>query len=53
LSPGQRRALTGVLSRLKPDARILFEVFTESDLRGSLKTFYALCQEAGLGRCGA
>lgn len=45
LSPSQRRTIKGILARIGPDTRILFEVFSESDLRGSLETFYALCAE--------
>ena len=45
LSPGQRRTLQGILGKLGADTRILFEVFAESDLRESLKSFYALFQE--------
>ncbi|MFP5223041.1 MAG: cobamide remodeling phosphodiesterase CbiR [Acidobacteriota bacterium] len=45
LSPSQRGVLKGILTRLGPDTRILFEVFSESDLRGSLESFYALCAE--------
>ena len=45
LSRDQAKTLRQVLEMAKPDVPILFEVFSESDLRDSLKTFYALLRD--------
>lgn len=42
LSPEQERTLQRVLTLIRPNTPILFEVFSESDLRDSLEKFYAL-----------
>jgi hypothetical protein len=47
LSPGQGRTLRSILEMTAPGTPVLFEVFSESDLRGSLETFYALTREWG------
>lgn len=45
LSPGQVKTLGQIFQMTKPDVPVLFEVFSESDLRDSLKTFYALLRD--------
>jgi len=45
LSPEQAKTLRLVFELTKPDTPVLFEVFSESDLRDSLKTFYALLRD--------
>ncbi|GFK93530.1 hypothetical protein NNJEOMEG_01364 [Fundidesulfovibrio magnetotacticus] len=45
LTPEQRALLGEILDLLDPNTTILFEVFTEEDLRASLETFYALDAE--------
>jgi len=42
LEPEQRGLLLEILGLITPNTTILFEVFSESDLRASLETFYAL-----------
>jgi len=45
LSPSQRRTLGRIMRLVRPNTPILFEVFSESDLRVSLETFYALSSD--------
>ncbi|MBI4805662.1 MAG: hypothetical protein HY795_10555 [Desulfovibrio sp.] len=45
LSPGQSETLRLIFELIRPDTPVLFEVFSESDLRDSLKTFYALLRD--------
>ena len=48
LLPRQALVLGRILGMIRPDTPILFEVFSESDLRESLETFYALTREWGM-----
>jgi len=45
LSPSQARTIQAVLTLIKPDTPILFEVFSESDLRDCLENFTKLTQD--------
>ena len=48
LLPRQAPVLRRILEMIRPDTPLLFEVFSESDLRESLETFYALTREWGM-----